>query len=130
MSNENEGNICNKYDDVAAAIVKHDDDSFNDFPDLGGEARSLLASIYQRQAFRVGGVDPKAVDYLQIRRCKGKEDEAAGGGRRLVICLICHLAIVHCVVCFVAFLFVEYPFSSRHFELHTSLVLYFMILRS
>jgi hypothetical protein len=61
MSNENEGNICNKYDDVAAAIVKHDDDSFNDFPDLGGEARSLLASIYHRyQAFRVGGVDPNA----------------------------------------------------------------------
>ena len=59
----NEGNICNKYDDVAAAHVKHADESFNVFPDLGGEARRgearrgearslllllVLASIYHR----------------------------------------------------------------------------------
>ena len=76
MSNENEGNICNKHDDVAATHVKHDDESFNVFPDLGGEARRgearrgearslllLLTSIYQgQQAFHAGGVDPKAVD--------------------------------------------------------------------
>ena len=112
----NEGNICNKYDDVAAAHVKHADESFNVFPDLGGEARrgEELVVVVDVNLPRTAGL-PCGRSGSESCRLIANKNGTGAKARRMrrpaegdglsVSVIFCHLHLAisrgHCRHCFV-----------------------------